>query len=385
MNGRFGVVMDALASVLRPGCALLLGCVLALSGCATTGGEAGEMLGKSPNPAWSLRQSPPHLVVAVSPVRQTLQIAGSIGTVIGAGVTAVQNAGYRNELEQALGEYDTVGLVDAGVADMLSRRLDGKAVRVTVLDRHAAEGRNPREAAQERYRQLAKAGHEQVLDISASHGIYGVYGDLVVRIRAELRSLPSGQVLWKETITAHGDEPAAWRSLADPTERMLPNITNPRLTSKDNAVSQWTENNGARFKAAFEGALHNCLAALDMRLGGPETADGLFALGSARVYDKKFAEAHAFLEKARRLAPERADIANVLAVNLAHHKQVDDAIAVEEALLGVADENGPAHMNLAWWYAMDKKEMDRSRSHYEKARSLGMEPIRRLERELGLL
>ncbi len=163
----------------------------------------------------------------------------------------------------------------------------------------------------------------------------------------------------------------------------MPNITAPRLASKSGAISQWTENGGARFKSEFERALSMTLAALQHSLGGKESADGLFALGTDLMYRKEFAEAHACLQKARSLAPDRPDIANTMAVNLAHHGQVDDAIALSETIAQAHDDNATAHMNLAWWYATEKNLPEQAREHYNKARSLGMSPVKKLEKMLG--
>ncbi len=361
---------------------LVLAMGMVLSGCATTGRNGAEALRQAANPAWSLKLSPPHLVVAVSPVRQTLQIAGSIGTVLGAGITAVQNANYKGEIEDALGDYDTTKVIEARAAGAIAAVLDGKAKRVAAFDKNV-EGMSIREAAHARYRQIAKAGHDEVLDVLATHGVYGVGGDLVVRLRAELHAVPSGKLLWKDTVTFRGGEALAFRSLDDPTGQLMPNILSPRLSSKSGAISQWTEDKGARFKTEFERALSISLAGMRMSLGGPDTADGLFALGTDLMYQKKFAEAHERLEKARQLAPDRLDIANGEAVNLGHSGQVDDAIALAEKVVAADGDNASAHINMAWWYGVDKKQPEQARVHYEQARKLGVAPVKKLEKVLG--
>ncbi len=374
-SGRAWVLRASLCAVLAAG--------IALPGCATSGKSVGEQLRQASAPAWSLKQSPDHLVVAVSPVRQTLQIAGSIGTVIGAGITAVQNANYRGEIEEALGDFDSVKAIEAQAATAINGALDGKGARVAPFDKNV-EGISIREAAQARYRQIARAGHDEVLDVSVTHGVYGVSGDLVVRLHAELHAVPSGKALWKDTLTFRGGEALAFRSLGDPTGQLMPNITAPRLSSKSGAVSQWTENSGARFKTEFERALSASLAGVQVLLGGPETADGLFALGTDLMYQKKFAQAHERLDKARLLAPDRLDIADTEAVNLGHNGQVDDAIALSEKVVAADDNNATARMNLAWWYGVDKKEPEQARPHYERALKLGMAPMRKLDASLGL-
>lgn len=371
--GKPHVILAVLCVVLAGG--------MALSGCATSGKSVGEVMRRASNPAWSLKLVPPHLVVAVSPVRQTLQIAGSIGTVLGAGITAVQNANYKGEIEDALGDYDSAKITEARAEEAITAALGGKGDRVAPFDKNV-EGMSIREAAHARYRRIAKAGHDEVLDVSVTHGVYGVSGDLVVRLRAELHAVPSGKLLWKETITFRGGEALAFRSLGDPTGQLMPNITAPRLASKSGAVSQWTEDKGAHFKAEFERALSASLAAMRVSLGGPETADGLFALGSDLMYQKKFAAAHEYFEKARLLAPDRLDIMNAEAVNLGHYGQVDEAIALSEKVLLVDCDNATAHMNLAWWYGVDKKKPEQARMHYELARKLGLAPVKRLEKAL---
>ncbi len=354
---------------------------VALSGCATTGKSGGEALRQAVNPAWSLRLSPAHLVVAVSPVRQTLQIAGSIGTVLGAGITAVQNSVYRGEIEDALGGYDTAAVIETRAAEAIAAALDGKGQRVAPFDRNV-EGMSIREATQARHRQIARTGHDAVLDVVITHGIYGVSGDLIVRLRAELHAVPSGRVLWKDSISFRGGEALAFRSLKDPTGQLTPNILSPRLTAKSGAVSQWTADDGIHLKREFERALTASLAGMQMALEKPDTVDGLFALGADLMYQKKFAEAHERLEKARILAPERQDIANTEAVNLGHNGQTDDAIALSERLLAADGNNAAAHMNLAWWYAVKKNQPGLARPHYEQARKQGMAPVKKLEKVL---
>jgi tetratricopeptide (TPR) repeat protein len=352
-----------------------------LFGCATSDRSGGDSLRQASQPAWSLKLSPPRLVVAVSPVRQTLQIAGSIGTVIGAGITAVQNANYKNDIEEALGGYDTVQVIESESAEAIAVALGKKGEQVAPFDKNV-EGMSIREAAHRRYRQLAKAGHDQVLDVAVTHGVYGAGGELVVRLHAELHAVPSGKVLWKDTITFRGGEALAFRSLGDPTGQLKPNITSPRLSSKAGAVSQWTENGAARFKTEFERALTCALAGMQVSLGGPETVDGLFALGADLMYQKKFAEAHERLEKARLLARDRTDIANTEAVNLGHNGQVDDAIALSKLVVEAHDDDFVSNANLAWWYAVEKNQPELARPYYDQALKLGMAPVKKLDRAL---
>jgi len=362
---------------------LALAAAATLTGCVTTVGNGGEALHQASHPAWSLKLSPPHLVVAVSPVRQTLQIAGSMATVLGAGITAVQNAVYKGQIQDALGDYDTARILEARAGETLAAALDGKGTRVEPFDAHV-EGMTVREAAQARWRKLAKAGYDAALDVIATHGIYDVGGELVVRLHAELHAVPSGKLLWKDTLTFRGGDALAFRSLKDPTQHFLPNFLSPRLTAKEGAVSQWTDDHGARLKKAFEQAMTASLAGLRMSLGGEETADGLFGQGNSLMYRKDFAEAGARLEKARRLAPERLDIASTEAVNLGMNRQTDDAIALSEKLLAADPNNAAAHMNIAWWYWKEKNQPGVARNHYEAARRLGMAPVKKLEKALAV-
>ena len=103
------------------------------------------------------------------------------------------------------------------------------------------------------------------------------------------------------------------------------------------------------------------------------------------MYQKKFAEAQDRLDKARLLAPDRLDIANTEAVNLGHNGRVDDAVVLAEKVVAADDNNPAAHMNLAWWYGVDKKEPDLAKPHYEQALKLGMAPMRKLDTALGLV
>jgi tetratricopeptide (TPR) repeat protein len=123
-------------------------------------------------------------------------------------------------------------------------------------------------------------------------------------------------------------------------------------------------------------------AALVCDLGLGEDAVGEYYLGKLAMNRKQFKDAGAHFKRAIELDPGLVDAKNGHAVNLAYNKQLDDAIAVAEQITVEHPDYGPAWFNLAWWYAMKKKDAASAVPCYEKARALGMPPERAIEKQL---
>ena len=170
-----------------------------------------------------------------------------------------------------------------------------------------------------------------------------------------------------------------WR---DPMQRMTPNITAPRFSVEGDAISQWVPENAAPLRAAFEQAVNAVAAAILSDLGLVETPEGLYTLGAYLLLNKKYEEAAEKFTRAIEMAPNMENAVNGLSLALANNKQVDEAIALAEKLANAHPDYMPAQFNLAWWYAMEKKNTDLALPHYEKALALGVSPSRRLEKKM---
>ncbi len=334
-----------------------------------------------PRPAYSVSMPQPEMIVAVSPVRQTLQIGGSIPTLLGAGISAVQDDRYAGEVLAALGDYDAgavlVERIEAGLGGQFGPGLERVPPAGTAAGHH-----NQQEARKARLAALRRAGRDAVLDLELAYGIYGPEGMLVVKIAGELTDLAKGRVLWRNSMASYSTELFADERWRDPMQRMTPNITAPRLAAGKTAVSQWTEDGGARLKASFEQAADDVTAALLADLGLAESARGLCVLGAQLALNGDNAEAAARFKRALELEPDLASAANGLAVALARNKQVDEAVALAQALTKAHPDYMPGWYNLAWWLAVELEDAEQARPCFEKAVALGAAPSRRLERAL---
>lgn len=362
---------------------LLAALLLAGAGCARDLAANGGAVRGAARPAWSISNTQEEMLISLSPVRQTLQIAGSAGTVLGAGISAAQDAGYRREINGVLGDYVPGLVFEELLAAAMAENLGPNAVRVPPMGT-AAGYNSAREAAKARWAGLARSGYDQVLDFTLMHGIFGPEGVLVTRAAGELRALPSGKLIWRDTITSHGGPVLACDSLSDPTNRLTPTITSPRLTIAPNAVRQWTGDGGARLKTEHAQSARRTVEGALTALGFAETPDGLLALGWNAMQRGSHDKAHELLERAQSIAPGRPDILNMIAVNLGHNGQTGEAVTVSRTVLSLDPNFGAAHFNLAWWLAGEGEDLDGAREHYARALSLGLSAHRRLSRRLGL-
>ena len=87
---------------------------------------------------------------------------------------------------------------------------------------------------------------------------------------------------------------------------------------------------------------------------------------------KKHKEAAAHFDKALQLDPNLIDARNAHAVNMAFYGQVDDAIGVAKSITEANADYAPAWFNLAYWYAVKKKDGASAKPCYDKAIALGM-------------
>ncbi len=367
-------------SLLVSVCAAIM--VLALmAGCATTPPKEAPKLGTSAAPAWSLRSPQDGMIVAVSPARQTLQIAGSAGTLLGAGISAIQDAKHRRAVEEVLEGYDTGAVFDQRVAARFGEVVGERLHRVPPLGSIAGYN-SVQQAEEDRYRGLSRKGHDLVLDLRMTYGIFGFEGTLIAKLKGEMLWLPSTKTLWRDGVMVSTAPLLAGDKLTDPTDRLTPNIMSPRLSVEENATEKWTADGGALLRKRFETAVDGAVSAVLTDLGVVDEPLGNYCLARHLMNKKRFGQAETHYRKAMAQDPTMIDAKSGLAVNLAHDKRLDEAIALANEVVRDAPDYGPAYLNLAWWHAIDRKDADTARSFYKKAQALGMPADKKIEKAL---
>ena len=177
-------------------CALLPLLVAALmAGCATVPEGRPLNLTEAKAPAWSYRSGNDEMVVSVSPAGKSLRLAGSAGLVVGSTVDAAVNAKYRGKIRELLGDYDTAAVIEERLAARLGKAVKTDLDEVSPMSSTAGFD-SKRQAEEARYENLAKTGHDVLLEVRASHGIFSHLGILVVKLEGKLVLLPEGTKLW---------------------------------------------------------------------------------------------------------------------------------------------------------------------------------------------
>lgn len=359
-----------------------LALLLLVSGCATTKAALdADAVKAAKHPACSTAIQQPGIIVAVSPVRQLLQVGGTIPTLLGAGISAVQDNRYRERILQALDGYDCSKVFDARLRERVAAHVDGKLERVEPFNT-AAGYANERAAQEARLEGLSRSGIDLVFDFDLSYGIYGAEGLLATRLDGKVTEVASGKVLWRNTVTSYSLDLYADLRWRDPMKRMTPNLTSPRLTKAENAIEQWTADGGAHLKQSFEQSVEHTVTAALTDMGLEKSAEGLYVLGVQAFLngDYKIAESH--LDRANVLVPGRPEVLNALALTKARDGRPDEAVKLATPLAAAQPEYLPVQYNLAWWLAVDQKNPEAARPYYDRAIALGASPGRRLEKAM---
>jgi len=367
--------------IVKKNCFLLMAAtVLLVSGCSARRPLAhSDILQQYERPAVSLSIPQEKITVAVSPVRQTLQIGGTMTAVLGAGISALQDGHYARRIEEVLGEYD-FGKV---LADRLTAALEqvfpspAKAIGApgSTAGFHSIQA-----ARKARLQGLQKRGFDAVLDLESLYGIYGAEGWLAIRLKGELIDLKTGKRLWRNDITAYTLDLYEGRRWRDPMERLSPNLMSPRFSSDRDAVEQWLRNDGEALRRAFELAAAQLAEAFLCDLGAGESAGGYALLGTNAFLDGKYEASLSYFRRARALAPEDPAIANGLVLALFHTGAREQALSLAESALATAPDYLPLCYNLAWWYGVVLKQPEPGQRYYDQSLSLGAHPARRLKR-----
>ncbi|MBI2431284.1 MAG: tetratricopeptide repeat protein [Candidatus Hydrogenedentes bacterium] len=364
-----------------PKLSLRLLTVIVLWNCAATAEAPPLAAGQAKSPAWSLDTRQKEMIVSVSPARQTLQIAGTTGILLGAGISAISNAKHRKAVEEILNGYDAGSIFQEHVETRLQETFGPALERVDPPDppiRHE----DRRAYARDRLRAISHQGHDILLDLEMTYGLFGFEGTLVAKLVGVLRDLAQGEALWEKTLVVSSEDILASDRLTDPTKRMMPNMRSPRLTVEEGAIEQWTSDGGVILKQRMNEAIEGVVAALVTDLGLAQDPKGHYYLGRLVMNRKNFEEAHQLYQEALKLAPDMTAAKNGMSVNLAHNGQLDEAIALAQELTQSAPEYGPAWYNLAWWHAVERNDLAAAGPYYEKALALGMPPEKDIEKKL---
>lgn len=348
--------------------ALMVAAVLSLiilGACASTPAREEAAL-----KAWSLRVFPEDMVVAVSPVRQTMQIAGSFATVIGAAITAAQDAEIRNRLKSALGTLNYSEVFRKAIADEM---ISGSGTERLAVD-PPADVRNPqerREAERKRLNALRRQGIAEIVDISVKYGLYGAEGELVAVVQAVQTETRNGRTTFKAKWLIPAEPPNAFARLGDPTRRMTPNITSPRLAKAPYAVDRWLVSDAQPLRQGLLRLAANTARVLAVSVNGKAEPQGWYVLGMNALRHKKYREAHTFLQKAVQAEPQHPDFILALAVTLDKLGQRDDAIPILRLALEQNPEQPRLMVNLAWLLARDRQRADEAENLFRQAVELG--------------
>lgn len=340
-----------------------------------------DVIKASKNMAWSLRANQSEMIVAVSPARQTLQILGSSGAVIGTSISAVVDEKYRKQVEEALAGYDAGKVFEERITARLQEAIGGELKKVNGLNSTAGY-QTVRDAEKARFASLGKAGQDLVLDMKMTYGLFGYEGTLIAKLEADLMETPSGHRKWDDVLVVTSEPILASDRLTDPTKMLSANFSSPRLSVEEDAISQWTGDGGKILRARFEEAVDGVVSAMLTAVGLVNEAPGNYFLGQVAMNRKDFDIAAEYFNRALALDPAFTDAKNGLSVNWAHAKDVKKAIGIAEEILASAPDYGPAHFNLAWWYATGLKDAAKAKPHYEKAQALGYSKEKKIDKAL---
>ena len=354
-----------------------------LAGCVTTNDNQVSSLTEAQKVAWSLDANQDEMLVSVSPARQTLQMAGTSGLVVGAGISAVVNDKYRRIVREALDGYDAGALFQDRLATRLQEAMGKDLEQVSPLGATAGYS-NKREAQQARLEGIAKRiNADVVLDLNMTYGIFGFEGVLAAKLDGRLLTVPKGREIWGRAIVATTQPVFAGDGLSDPTKQLGPDMGNLRLTVEEGAVEQWTANHGAELKRRYEEAVDGVISALLASLDLVHEPLGECHLGVNAMNRKDFKEAEEHFRAALGIEPTFVPAINARAVNLFHNDQTDAAIEIAEQIVAANPDYAPAWYNLAWFQAIGKEDGAAAKPYYEKARALGMPENSKIEKAIA--
>lgn len=367
--------------MIKPLTCLLAAVLIAAPALAKEKAAPAEVIKSAEAPAWSLRASQQEMIVSVSPARQTLQFLGSTGAIIGTGVSAIVNEKYGKQIAEALQGYDAGQIFEERLTARLHEVVGANLKKVNALNSTAGYS-NPRDAEKARFESLGKEGFDLILDTKMTYGLFGFEGQLITKLDCDLKETPSGHRVWDDVLVVSSEPMLASDRLTDPTKMLSASFSSPRLSVEEDAISQWTGDGGKILRARFEQAVDGVISALVTELGLANELRGNYYLGQVAMNRKKFDIAAERFNAALAIDPTYTEAKNGLAITHAHDKNVEKAIEIAQGILATTPEYGPAHYNLAWWYATELKDAEKARPHYEKALAMGYPKEKKVEKVL---
>lgn len=348
-------------------------------------GSVKDCLEKSDRVAVSIDLYPEEFVIAVSPVRQTLQIIHSTARLAGALISEVQNENYRKRLQSVVGELNAVDFKHFFL-NSLTQRYPNKIEEVPPLG-SPARYPSEREARIERYKTLRNKGYDVLVDLKLTSGIYGPEGEMFFRLLGSIVDLKSQKILWRGILIVSSEckemkITSPFKTYFNPFKS---NYFSPRLTISDTALSRWTEQEGANFFKSKEFGMELILEAFYTDVGISESCLGWYGVGVNHIYRGKWKRAVECFNKAVELDPNLVEAHNALIVSLCKVKKIDEAIEIGEKLLkaGSTEENRlkDVYFNLSYIYAKKKKDLEKAKEYYQKYLQLGGIPSKRYNPE----
>ncbi len=337
--------------------------------------------------AISIDTVPDEFVIAVSPVRQTLQIIHTSARLVGALVSEAQNENYRKDLQAVVGELDGHLQFREAILNTLKGKLSAEIVEVPPLG-STAKYMTDREAQQDRMKQLHNKGFDVLIDLKITCGIYGPEGEMFFRWDGKLYDLAKEKTLWRgESVVTPSADFKVNQTFNTYFNPFKSNMFSPRLKTTEDALTRWTNNNGENFKKAQEYGIQLSISHLLGALQLDKSENYYFACGISKLLTKKWKQAVPHFEKAWNLNKDNPTPGNAYMVALFKAKKIDDAIKVGEEV--IQSPNGKSYpttyYNLAYIFATKKKDLDKAREYYQKTVELSGKADEKLEKEINKL
>lgn len=337
--------------------------------------------------AISIDTVPDEFVIAVSPVRQTLQIIHTSARLVGALVSEAQNENYRKDLQAVVGELDGHLQFREAILNTLKGKLSAEIVEVPPLG-STAKYMTDREAQQDRMKQLHNKGFDVLIDLKITCGIYGPEGEMFFRWDGKLYDLAKEKTLWRgESVVTPSADFKVNQTFNTYFNPFKSNMFSPRLKTTEDALTRWTNNNGENFKKAQEYGIQLSISHLLGALQLDKSENYYFACGISKLLTKKWKQTVPHFEKVWDLNKDNPTHGNAYMVALFKTKKIDDAIKVGEEV--IQSPNGKSYpttyYNLAYIFATKKKDLDKAREYYQKSVELSGKADEKLEKEINKL
>ncbi len=336
-----------------------------------------EVISSAGKVAMAIDLYPDEFVVAVSPVRQTLQIVHSTARLAGALVSEVQNERFRKRLEEVVGELKVPGEFKQRYLDALRARIGEKVEEVLPMG-SSAKYRNEHEARLARIQSLKKKGYDVLIDVKLTCGIYGPEGEMFFRLGGVITDLREEKIVWRGEVVVSSEckemkITSPFKTYFNPFKS---NYLSPRLTIANNALSRWTDNDGKNYFEFKKEGIDLAISAFFTGIGLEESAKGWLGLGISEMYKRKWKRALEYFDKCVSLEPDNIVAQNARVIALYKTEKIDEAVELGEKIVGKSSipEVRYVFYNLSYIYARKKKELAKAEEYYQKYIQLGGKP-----------